>query len=551
MQVFSISKKLTIGLIVLFLFLSISPIINGNLEKIKNSNIINFDGSEELIQKLIASDGKSDARFGCSVSIDGDYAIIGAVEDDGNGYRSGSAYVYKREGTTWAEQTKLLASDGLPYQNFGVSVKIDGYYAIIGATGDDSNGLDSGSAYIFKRDGTTWTEQTKLLPLDGAENHIFGVSVSIDGDYAIIGATGDKENGEYSGSAYIFKRERATWIEQTKLIPSDGEQYEAFGRSVSIDGNYAIIGASGDDDNGYSAGSAYIFKRNLTTWTEQTKLLPSDGSNYQYFGCSVSIDDQYSLIGAWGDDDNGYRSGSAYIFKCDGDIWTQQGKILPADGDSGDYFGFSVSIDGDYAVIGVEGDNDKAYGAGSAYVFKRDGLNWSRHVKLLAPDGGEKNWLGCSVSMDGDNAIVGALAADGNEPKSGSAYLFKNISAYQPPDIPVIQGPSKGKVGVEYTFYISTRDPNDDDVYYLISWGDDINSDWLGPFQSGEEISVSHTWAEEGTFKIRARAKDTFGCIGEWSEISITVPRNRAAKNPFLELLENHPVLYQLLQRLF
>ena len=556
---FPLQKKIALSLILLFTIVCINPIISGNL--IINNN----EGHNEIllkknvcnslitfgadIQKLSASDGKTDARFGCSVSIDDDYAIIGAVEDNENGYRSGSAYIFKLEGTIWTEQTKLLPSDGLAYQNFGVSVYIDGEYAIIGATGDDSNGLDSGSAYIFKREGTIWTEQTKLLPSDGEEDYIFGGCVSLYGDFAIIGSTGDKENGEYSGSAYIFKREGTIWTEQTKLLPSDGEQFESFGRSVAIDGDYTIIGAPGDNDNGYVAGSAYIFKRNGNLWSEQSKLLASDGEKYDYFGRSVSIDGQYVIIGAWGDES---RSGSAYIFKREGEIWTQLEKMSPSDIDSGDYFGFSVSINGDYAIVGAEGDNAKAYGAGSAYIFKRNGVTWSKHAKLLAPDGEEKNWLGCSVSLNEDNVIIGALGADGNKPKSGSAYLFKNICQYQPPNIPLIKGPSKGKPGVEYTFYISTNDPNNDDIYYYIDWGDETDSNWLGPYESDKEITVSHKWDEKGNYKIRARAKDIFDCIGEWSEISISVPRSRTINNPFLKLLlENYPILYQLLKEYY
>jgi len=569
-------RYLVVGIVLLFIFMSITP--STAVDNIKCSSnplskksviIVDDEGDGDYvrikdalnhsdpgdtievnhpildrndIQELFASDGATGDRFGDSVSIDGDYAIIGAVEDDDNGDYSGSAYIFKRDGTVWTEQSKLLPSDGESMECFGGSVAIDGDYALIGVSNDDDNGYGSGSAYIFKRDGTVWTEQSKLLPSDGKEDQTFGCSVSIGGDYALIGAVGDDDNGGYSGSAYIFKRDGTVWTEQSKLLPSDGDDNDLFGRYVSIGGDYALIGAPGDENNGYGSGSAYIFKRNGTVWTEQSKLLFSDGES------SVSINGDYALIGYWGDDDNGIRSGSAYIFKRDGNIWTQQVKLLPSDGEAYGYFGFSVSINGDYAIIGGYGDKDNGKNAGSAYVFKRNGTTWSRHVKLLAPDGIKEDCFGWSVSIDGDNAIIGAIGADGNEPGSGSAYVYKNISEFQSPSIPSINGPTSGKVRVKYTFIISTIDPNDDDVYYYIDWGDNTTRDWLGPYDSGEEISVSHRWLKQGNFEIRIKARNTIGAVSDWGTLTITIPRDKATNNIlFWRLVERFPILQKIL----
>ena len=509
MQNCSTCKSLVIGFIILLVVVSPVPSIRGNVEKINNSNILDFEVFEESFQKtrmenhpmldrndiqeLFASDGATGDLFGHSVSIDGDYAIIGAYEDDDNGGQSGSAYIFKRDGTVWNEQFKLLPSDGESWEIFGCSVSINGDYAVIGASHDDDNGHSSGSAYVFKRDGIVWTEQSKLLPSDGKEDHTFGCSVSMDGDYVLIGAVGDDDNGWYSGSAYIFKRDGAIW-------------------------------------------------------TEQFKLLPSDGGEYEYFGMYVSIDGDYALMGAWGDDDNGYRSGSAYIFKRDGNIWSQQVKLLPSDGKICGYFGKSVSIDGDYAIIGARGDDDNGNDAGSVYVFKRIGTTWSRHVKLLAPDGIKEDLFGWSVAIDGNYAIIGAMGADGNESGSGSAYVFKNISEFQSPDIPSINGPTSGKVRVKYTFFISAIDPYDDDVYYYIDWGDNTTRDWLGPYDSGEEISVSHRWLKQGNFEVKIKARNTIGAVSDWGILTVTIPRDKATYNLLhLRLLERFPFLKNLL----
>ncbi|MCH7887296.1 MAG: FG-GAP repeat protein, partial [Candidatus Marinimicrobia bacterium] len=153
---------------------------------------------------------------------------------------------------------KITASDGAENDHFGESASISGDYAVVGARFDDDNGLSSGSAYVFKRSGTSWAQEAKLLPSDGAVEDRFGVSVSISGDYAVVGAKFDDDNGSKSGSAYVFKRAGASWTEEVKLLPSDGAAGDEFGKSVSISGDYAVVGAFGDDDNGSGSGSAYV-----------------------------------------------------------------------------------------------------------------------------------------------------------------------------------------------------------------------------------------------------------------------------------------------------
>jgi len=516
---------------------------------IENGVISNNDWFEQ--DKLLASDGANFDLFGCSVSISGDYAIVGAYEDQVNGEWSGSAYVFTRSGTAWwTEQAKLLASDGVAGDWFGCSVSIDGDYAIVGAFGDDGNGVASGSAYVFTRSGTAWTQQVELLASDGATYDYFGHSVSIDGEYAIIGAFYDDDNGDTSGSAYIFKRDGTAWTEQAKLLASDGAADDRFGRSVSISGDYAIIGAHYDDDNGEHSGSAYVFNRSGSAWTEQAKLLASDGAASDYFGHSVSIDGEYAIVGAFGDDDNGEHSGSAYIFKRDGTAWTEQAKLLASDGAADDLFGHSVSISGDYAIIGAYYDDDNGDWSGSAYIFKRDGTAWTEQAKLLASDGAEMEMFGCSVSIDGEYAIIGAYYDDDNGAISGSAYLFSKLDP-NAPEAPTIIGETDGEAGVEYEYTFSTIDPNDDDVFYNIDWDDGEFEDWFGPYDSGEEVVVSHKWDRRGAYSIRAIAKNTDNLWGPWGTLTVTMPVNQQLINPLLQMiLERFPNAFPILRYL-
>ena len=179
---------------------------------------------------------------------------------------------------TWTQAAKAIASDGAANDEFGWFVDIDGDYAIVGAHHDDDSGNTSGTAFIFKRNGTTWTQQQKLTASDGAAGDKFGQSVSIDGDFAIVGALWNSEKATYAGAAYIFVRSGTTWTQQAKLLASDGAYDDRFGYSVAIDGDYAVVGSTLDDDKGTSSGSAYIFVRSGTSWSQQAKLTANDGA---------------------------------------------------------------------------------------------------------------------------------------------------------------------------------------------------------------------------------------------------------------------------------
>ncbi len=375
-------------------------------------------------RKLIPIDGAADDNFGESVYISGSYAIVGADGDDDNGVLSGSAYIFKLNGMTWSQEAKLLPDDGAEDDAFGRGVSISGDYAIVGASGNDDNGSNSGSAYIFKRVGMTWSQEAKLLPDDGAANDFFGRSVSISGDYAIVGSERDGDNGSNSGSAHIFKRDGMTWSQEAKLLPDDGAAFDFFGESVSISGDYVVVGARFVDDNGSNSGSVYVFKRSGTTWSQEAKLLPDDGATGDFFGTSISFSGDNVVVGASHDDDNGSNSGSAYIFERSGMTWLQEAKLLPDDGDENDQFGQSVSISGDYVVVGAFGDDDNGGSSGSAYVFKRNGDTWSQADKLLASDGVSSDRFGESVSISGDNIIIGAPGDGDNGNDSGAVYIY-------------------------------------------------------------------------------------------------------------------------------
>jgi len=389
--------------------------------------------------KLTASDGAQEDFFGNSVSIDGNVALVGAPFDDDNGSDSGAAYIYRWDGSQWQEESKLLASDGASLDWFGDSVSIDGNVALVGAHGNDDNSERSGSAYIYRWDGSQWQEESKLLASDRASWDLFGVSVSIDGNVALVGAYLDDDNGYQSGAAYVYRWDGSQWQEESKLTASDGSSGDFFGRSVSISGNVALVGAYVDDDNGSTSGSAYIYRWDGSQWQEESKLLASDGAQDDHFGESVSIDGNVALVAAAGDDDNGSGSGSAYIYRWDGSQWQEESKLLASDGASLHLFGDSVSIDGNLALVGARYDDDNGFGSGSAYIYRWDGSQWQEESKLLASDGVSDHYFGLSVSIDGNVAFVGARYDGDNGYRSGAAYVYDLSSLANGPDITVSQ----------------------------------------------------------------------------------------------------------------
>lgn len=191
-------------------------------------------------QKVFAADAPvASAGFATSLSISGDTAVVGAPSDDDGGTGSGSAYVFVRSSGVWSQQAKLVADDASPGDHFGRAVAVSADTIVVGARTDDAPSTESGSAYIFFRVGNTWTQQAKLVASDAAAFDHFGGSVALSGDTAIVGATGDDDGGSFAGSAYVFVQNGAVWTQQAKLVSSAPRADTLFGASVSIDGDRA------------------------------------------------------------------------------------------------------------------------------------------------------------------------------------------------------------------------------------------------------------------------------------------------------------------------
>lgn len=428
------------------------------------------------VKKAVAADRADGDRLGWSVDISGDYAIVGAYGDDFGPFdpNMGSAYIFEKTGVAdWMFVQKITNSDQDDYDRFGWSVAIDGEYAIIGAYGEDHDAMDgatlakAGSAYIFHRSGDgVWSEMQKLVPDDRAEDDEFGWALDISGTTAIIGAHFEDHDAGGSnflfnaGSVYVFDLSGGVWTQSQKIVASDRAEdivdasdpdlADQFGHSVAIDGDYIIVGAFGQDLNAgggsplSEAGAAYIFERSGGVWTEVEKVVSSDRETGDQFGYSVAISDNFAVVGANEEDENEggtgtlSNSGSAYFFERDLGVWTENQKIVASDRGTGDRFGVDVNMEGNDLVIGAarcnsdEDDEASLPDAGAGYAFEYDVMTgeWIQINKMDASDRQADDQLGISVGISESTIIMGAFQQDFDEdglgeiPDGGAAYFY-------------------------------------------------------------------------------------------------------------------------------
>lgn len=354
------------------------------------------------------------ADFGWAVAIDGDSAIVAHS-------LAGEVLFYDRIAGVWTF-VQALGSDGLTFfDEFGKALSLDGDLAIAGATQDSEFYDHQGAAYVFVRTAGVWATEAKLLASDAEAGDLFGNSVSVSGQRALVGAWRDDEGGDHAGAVYVFERSGTTWTEMTRLVPSDTNIFHAFGTVVSLSGGRALITAPWDSTLGLANGSAYIFQGAGSQWTEIAKLVPADSADGQWFGWSASLSGATAIIGAWKDSENGTGAGAAYVFEPVGPAasWIETDKWLASDANAGDGFGYSVALSGDIALVGAP----TAEG-GDVYLFERSGATFNESAILTSTDNQSGDQYGYSLGLAPPFAIVGALNGDGAVGNAGSAYIL-------------------------------------------------------------------------------------------------------------------------------
>jgi len=413
------NQKMTKHMLSLMLF-TLSLFLMASSALARTAPLFQCAGNETA--KLIASDRDFGDRFGVSVSFSDHVAVIGVPKDDDRGEDSGSAYVYRFDGTRWNEEAKLTASDGILGDHFGWSVSVSGEVVVIGAMYDhNQGGLHAGAAYVFRFDGIDWVEEVKLVASDGSDFDEFGRSVFIQGDVVVVGAP----EHYVGGQAYVYIFDGVNWNEEAILAASDRERDSVFSWSVSMDNDVILVGDFRDDDNGFESGSAYVFRFDGAQWNEEAKLLASDGESTDYLGAFVSVSGDVVVAGATGGGNGGERTGAAYVYRFQNGNWIEQAKLVAGDAEVGDIFAQSVSVNGETILIGSEfGDNDQGINTGSAYVYRFDGGLWREKVELYPSDGEVSDHFGNSVLLNGNTALIGAQLDDNGAQFAGSAYFF-------------------------------------------------------------------------------------------------------------------------------
>jgi hypothetical protein len=298
--------------------------------------------------KLIDPDGGTWNTLGWSAAVSVDVAIGGSPWDPSAASLAGSANIFRQVNGDWIPDAKLLPQNLEEGDTFGSAVALLPTVAVVGARWDDNVEINAGAAYVFRHDGFSWVQEQLLTPSDGDNNQAMGSSVSISANWIICGSPYDNDNGTNSGSAYIYRFDGSVWIEEAKLLPSDGTSNDFFGYSVAISGPVAVIGAP----NANWTGKAYVFRFDGSSWIEEADLIGDDTAQGDAFGKSVAVFGNRFVVGASEDDDNGTASGAAFIFGHDGSDWIQETKLVPDELTSPDRYGQSVSISGQVVAVG-------------------------------------------------------------------------------------------------------------------------------------------------------------------------------------------------------
>ncbi len=383
-----------------------------------------------------ANDGAGGDEFGYAVAFQGDRALVGAVAAPGiTTADAGAAYIFERSPTSptgWMQVDKLVADDDQDGSDFGYAVALDGDTALVGAPRTDAYGTeDRGLAYIFTKNGNIWSQQATLTSSSSSNDDLFGSAVALDGDLALVGSPNADPSGyDEQGAAFVFRREDGSWPQRGFLIAQDGKDGDGFGTAVALQGNTALVGAPNDTiGSDPFQGSAYLFTHEDPYWTFQAKLTAVDGDKVDFFGYTVALNETTAVIGAPGKEAylGSDFQGAVYTFTGSGNNWSQQTKITAADGVEGDYFGFSLSLASNHILVGAPGAD--IYGLtdrGAVYLFVQEGNGWRQQTKLSAASTVENDLFGAAVALESTTILVGTPAVEvGGNSFQGKIYFFQ------------------------------------------------------------------------------------------------------------------------------
>ncbi|MBY0111222.1 MAG: FG-GAP repeat protein [Phycisphaerales bacterium] len=382
--------------------------------------------------RLVAGDGVAGDRFGRSVAVQGNTAVVGAYLAGLPGKSgAGAVYVFQRTGTTWTQVAKLTASDSAANDNFGTCVDLDGDTIVVGAPFKNGaiTGLQAGAAYVYTKSAGVWSLQQKITDLNGSAGDQFGSSVALQGDTAVFGAPLDDVFFADRGSAQIFTRSAGIWTKRATLSPSDGTAFDTFGRSVAISNGTVAVGSPQNDltTNG-NQGAIYVYTGSGASWTQQQKLTRTGPLVNDFFPTSLAIEGDTIVAGLQTYDGIvGSNQGAGLFFTRSAGVWSASELFQPSETQAGALFGASVGISDQFVVTGSFSYNRPgATGAGAAYAFRRISGEPNRTLLIAPPTPQENANFGNRMANDGIRLVVGALAEDGAAgADQGAAYVYR------------------------------------------------------------------------------------------------------------------------------
>jgi hypothetical protein len=373
-----------------------------------------------------SSDGQPGDEFGAVVGVDGDTFVAGAPGTDEAGANSGSAYVFVRSGATWTSQRELTAGDAADGDRFGACVAIDQNTVVVGAPFADEQDSDAGAVYVFVRSGSTWTQQQKIVAADGVAGDVFGEWLDVSGDRLVVGAPGADDDGSSSGAVYVYERIGGVWSLDGRFTASDAAAGDRFGEHVSIDAGFVAVGAQRRNVPSAVRGKAYVFSRASGSWLEERALVvPGGDVNGQGFGCDVAMSGQTVVVGALADAETAADAGAAYVFTRSGGTWPLQQKLLPTGQAAGFAMGTNVAIDGDAVVASAPFGGPGQTGAFLA--FARTGTTWTARRKIAPNVGSAEDLAGIAVALEAGRAVAGVPGIDDLGFNPGFVYVYDGV----------------------------------------------------------------------------------------------------------------------------
>jgi hypothetical protein len=377
------------------------------------------------LQELVPLQLGAGDHLGYGVGIDGDVAIAGAMQSSDFGPDTGSAYVFRLVGDTWTTEQRLTASDASPVSRYGYSADIAGDVCAIGSPHHTLSLAFQGAAYLYRYDGANWNEEAILTAPGPVGSFQYGYELDLsDEDTLLVGAP--RADTSRTGKAYLYRWDGATWALDHVFLASDGQIGDQYGINVAIQEPLVVIGAS----TPAGGGKAYVYRYSGGFWREEQILVGSDTQPGDEFGNGVAVDGDTIVVGAPLADQAGTDDGAAYVFRYDGTTWNEEAKLVRTAVADSTSFGYSCELEGDLCVVGSPRDDENGFESGAAFTFRREGTTWTELAKLTRRGAGVDEWFGGHLAMDGDYLMSGAYHVD----SSGALGDSGAVTVYSSPD---------------------------------------------------------------------------------------------------------------------